>query len=90
MVSDKNPPKKPRTSSSDQTPDGDSDFITTIHDSLAEIKETMVKKPDIKDIVTEIITGLKNELKKEIISEIKKKISQNQSLTMSKQSLKPK
>lgn len=77
VVSDKNPPKKPRTSSSDQTPDGDSDFITTIQDSLAEIKETMVKKSDIKDIVTEIITGLKNELKKEIISEIKKDLTES-------------
>ena len=71
VVSDKNPPKNPRTSSSDQTPGDDSDFIVAIQESLAEIKESMVKKTDIKDIVGEIITGLKHDLKEEIISEIK-------------------
>ena len=44
VVSDKNPPKKPRTSSSDQTPGDDSDFIVAIQESLAEIKDSMVKK----------------------------------------------
>ena len=35
------------------------------------IKDSIVKKTDIKDIVGEIITGLKHDLKEEIISEIK-------------------
>ena len=63
--------QKPRTSSSDQTQGDDSDFIVAIQESLAEIKDFMVKKSDIKDIVGEIITDLKHDLKEEIISEIK-------------------
>ena len=63
--------QKTRTSSSDQTPGDDSDFIVAIQESLAEIKDSMVKNSDIKDIVGEIITGLKHDLKEEISSEIK-------------------
>ncbi|XP_078314714.1 uncharacterized protein LOC144619735 [Crassostrea virginica] len=79
VVSDKLPNKKPRTSSGEMSPNGASEVIDTgelkiIQESLREIKDTMVKKSDIKDIVSAILSELKGEIKEEIISEIKGEI----------------
>nr|XP_022302175.1 uncharacterized protein LOC111110107 isoform X1 [Crassostrea virginica] len=79
-VSDKLPNKKPRTNSGEMSPNGASEVIDTgelkiIQESLREIKDTMVKKSDIKDIVSAILSELKGEIKEEIISEIKGEIN---------------
>ena len=41
---------------------------------IQEIKDTMVKKSDIKDIVSTILSELKREIKEEIILDIKREI----------------
>ena len=77
VVSDKLPNKEPRTSSGERSPNGASEIDTgelkIIQESLREIKDTMVKRSDIKDIISAILSELKWEIK-EIISEIKGEI----------------
>ena len=68
----KNPTKKQRTSSSDQSflSESFSDELKQIQEGLIEIKESMLKKSDVQDIVKTIIGEIKGERKKEILSEV--------------------
>lgn len=80
IVSEKAAVKKPRTSSGDHTPAHDgstsdqhvniSGDLHQIQQSLTEIRESMVKKSDVKALVSEILLELKNEIKSEIKQEI--------------------
>lgn len=71
-ISDKRPSKVQRTSSSDTEPINTDVFdeLKSIQESLLEIRATMMKKDDIKNIVTDIVSEIKGELKKEIITEV--------------------
>ena len=79
IVSEKQPQKKQRSSSSDiETPSGALDVfndLNMIQLSLQEIQQAMVNKNDVKELVTSIIaevkSELKNELKQEILTEVK-------------------
>lgn len=68
-----------RKSSSDSEPTtpgaGMSDELRRIKDTLAEIKNSMVKKDDIKSIVTAILAEMKGEIKSEIIAEVKESLT---------------
>lgn len=55
----------------------DTGEMKIIQESLREIKDTMVMKPDTKDIVSAISSEVKGEIKEEIISEIKGEIKKN-------------
>lgn len=72
IISNKRPLKVQRTSSSDTEPHTTDffDVLKSIQESLLEIRATMVKKDDIKNIVTDIVSEIKGELKKEIITEV--------------------
>ena len=77
-VSNKLPCKKPRTS--ERSSNGASEVIDTdelkiIQENLREIKDTMVKRSAIKDIVLALLSELKGEIK-ENISKIKGEIKQ--------------
>lgn len=82
LVSDKRPSKQQRTSSSDTEPSTPtlgtdmSNELKLIHASLTEIRESMVKNADIKDIVTKIVSEIKSEIKKEIVEEVKATLTQ--------------
>lgn len=82
LVSDKRPSKQQRTSSSDTEPSTPtlgtdmSNELKLIHASLTEIRESMVKNADIKDIVTKIVSEIKSEIKKEIVEEVKATLKQ--------------
>ena len=79
IVSEKQPQKKQRSSSSDiETPSGALDVFNDLNKiqlSLQEIQQAMVNKNDVKELVTSIIaevkSELKNELKQEILTEVK-------------------
>lgn len=63
IISDKRPSKLQRTSSSDTEP-LTSDFcdeLKSIQESLLEIRATIMKKDDIKNIVTDIVSEIKGE-----------------------------
>lgn len=71
-----------RTSSSDaepttpMSPGADiSGELKRIHESLTEIRESMVKKDDIKSIVAVIMSEMKGEIKNEIISDVKETLT---------------
>lgn len=79
VVSDKQPQKKQRSSSSDidtlnGTPDLTRD-LNNIQQSLLEIRQTMVNKSELKDIVKSVIAEVKSELKDEIKKEILAEVS---------------
>lgn len=79
MVSEKQPKKKQRSSSSDidalnGTPGITSD-LNNIQQSLLEIRQTMVNKTELKDIVKSVIAEVKSELKDEIKKEILAEVS---------------
>ena len=85
-VSDKRPTKLQRMSSSDTeaytcTTDI-SEELKLIHQSLSEIRTSMVKNDDIKSIVTTIVSEIKGELKKEIIQEVKEELSKEIATTV--------
>lgn len=42
-----------------------------MHGDIAEMKNTMVRKTDVKEIVNSIVSELKNEIKSEILTEAK-------------------
>ena len=69
-----------RTSSSDAEPMSPctdiSGELKLIQESLAEIRQSMVKKEDIKNIVTVILSEMKGEIKKEIISDVKESLTE--------------
>lgn len=71
-ISEQRPSKVQRTSSSDTEPINTDVFdeLKSIQESLLEIRATMMKKDDIKNIVTDIVSEIKGELKKEIITEV--------------------
>ena len=80
-VSNKLPCKKPRTCNGEKSSNGASEVtintgeLKIIQENLREIKDTMVKRSAIKDIVSALLSELKGEIK-EIISEIKGEIKQ--------------
>lgn len=69
--------KTKRNSSTDcDFSNGAPDFDTTgdlrqMHGDIAEMKNTMVRKTDVKEIVNSIVSELKNEIKSEILTEAK-------------------
>lgn len=67
IISDKRPSKVQRTSTSNTEPHTTYFFdeLKSIQESLVEIRATMVKKDDIKNIVPDIVSEIKGELKKE-------------------------
>lgn len=73
---------KPTSSSDSQdldSPCGTPDILTElnrIQQSLSEIRQTMVNKNDVKELVTSIITEVKSELKQELKEEILTEIKQ--------------
>lgn len=78
VVSEKSAAKKTKRNSSTDcdSPNGPPDLDTTgdirlIHEGIADIKNTMVRKTDVKEIVTSIISELKSEIKSEILAEVK-------------------
>lgn len=78
VVSEKSAAKKTKRNSSTDcdSPNGAPDLdnigdIRLIHESIADIKNTMVRKTDVKEIVTSIISELKSEIKSEILAEVK-------------------
>ena len=67
-VSNKLPCKKPRTCNGEKSSNGASEVIDTgelkiIQENLREIKDTMVKRSAIKDIVSALLSELKGEIK---------------------------
>jgi hypothetical protein len=52
-----------------------SEELRLIHTSLSEIRETMVRKDDIKTLVTTIVAEMKAEIKQEIIAEVKETLT---------------
>ena len=72
------PQKKPRTSSSDcESPRGAPhtfNELKIIQDGISDIRQTMVCKEDVKDIVVSIVSEIKGEIKKEILNEVRNTI----------------
>ena len=78
-VSERRPLRQQRNSSSDAeptTPGAGISELKHIQESLTEIRKSMVKKDDIKSIVTAILSEIKGEIKKEIVAEVKETVSQ--------------
>ena len=85
-MSDKRPTKLQRMSSSDTeaytcTIDI-SDELKLIHQILSEIRISMVKNDDIKNIVMTTVSEIKGELKTEIIQEVKRALSKEIATTV--------
>ena len=59
-----------------------SDELKLIHQSLLEIRTSMVKNDDIKSIVTTIVSEIKRALKKEISQEVKEALSKEIATTV--------
>jgi hypothetical protein len=78
-VSEKNAPKQTSSPESQLASPGEctgmSEELRLIHKSLSEIRETMVRKDDIKTLVTAIVAEMKAEIKKEIIAEVKETLT---------------
>lgn len=83
-VSDKRPSKLQCTSSSDTEGHATdiSDELKLIHQSLSEIRTSMVKNDDIKSIVTTIVSEIKGEIKNEIIKEVKEALTEELTSTV--------
>lgn len=85
LVSDKTAPKKQKRvdSSDNDSPLGASPGVSgisvdlkSIHDSLSDISENMVKKSEMKVMITSILEKMKNDIKEEIITDVKKSLLQ--------------